>query len=602
MAIRASDDPSSSTAPPVESTYEGATARSSGKSTAPCNHETLAQLAEARLRSNQMSEGFALYMQAVNACPSIRLYKERFLDLARHGIRVPHSKDLEDALAACLKTPELAGEIENWSSLLLSSADFRAVYALDDPASFGAKDESCSRHLIDLDVLRRPLFVEGLKSHVVCDPVFEGFITRLRRQLLNRLDDGEGRWPEHHVALASAVAFYAGLTDFILNETEDETRRIDELQRRLEATGVSASNPASVAIFACYRPLSVLRNAKEILRVFKDAEPLGALVKEQIEDRAWIDATAGQIRAETSVDDHRSMLVREQYELFPYPQWKMLSKRIIVREWLRDGGSRSAEGFLRHGTARILVAGCGTGRDAAIYAMRFPTSSITAMDLSRTSLAYGALRAKEHGLENLSFVHGDILNLRQTGRIFDYVCCVGVLHHMENPIEGWTALRDVLKANGLMKVGLYSRKGRAAIGRAQAAARMSGYPGTREGILRFRRESRRILDSEIVETLSRLKDYYNTGMYRDLLFPAKEHRFDLSEIKAALRQLGLTFEGFNAPSDVLASYRSMFPNDHDAKDLDCWEQYEAKNPETFANMYIFWCRRAPPPMGPAGGK
>lgn len=583
MAIRASDDPARSRSTASEVAHIAATAADPQTLSRPRNHEALAVLAETRLRDNKVSEAFALYLQAVNACPSVYRYKERLLDLARQGIRVPHGKDLEDAFAACLKTPELAGELENWSSLLLSNPDFRTAYTSGDRASS-----------MDSSLLTRPLFLEGLKTHVVCDPAFEGFITRLRGQLLDRLGSGRDRWPEEHIGLAASVAHYAGLTDFILNESADERARVDELRERIENSAETAASSASVAVFACYRPLYTLRNSKEILQTFKNSGVLGSLVRAQIEDRIWIDATAAAIRAETSVDHGGSMLVREQYELFPYPQWKTLSKRIVLREWLLDEASQAAEGFLRHTAARMLVAGCGTGRDAAIHAVRFPASSIMAMDLSRTSLAYGALRAKQLDLENLTFVHGDILNLRQTGKTFDYICCVGALHHMEHPIDGWQALCDVLEPDGLMKIGLYSRAGRTAITRAQAAAARGHYPRTRGGILQFRRESARLLDSETAAALSRLKDYYNTGMYRDLLFPAKEHRFDLSQIKSILEKLGLAFEGFHVPADVLASYRATFPDDRDGKNLDCWEQYEAEHPETFANMYIFWCRQRRP--------
>jgi SAM-dependent methyltransferase len=547
--------------------------------------EALVLLAEAQLHHNRISEAFELYVQAVNASPSVLRYKERLLDLARRGIRVQHTKELEQAFAACLKTPELAGELENWSSLLLFSPDFRAACASTQCAS-----------PIDSALLMRPLLLEGLRNHVVCDPAFERFVTRLRSRLLCHLRDGPTPWPQEHVDLAAAIAHYAAMTDYILNETADERAQIDKLQTSIEMSG-SARSPASIATLACYRPLHALRNADEILRTFANSPTLGLLVKEQIEDQVWIDATATAVRAETSVDDHGSMLVREQYEFFPYPQWKTLSKRSVLREWLLDGASQTAEGFLRYAPARILVAGCGTGRDAAIHALRFPTSSITAMDLSRTSLAYGLLRAKQLGLENITFVHGDILYIWHTTKMYDYVCCVGVLHHMDDPIQGWKALCAVLKSDGLMKIGLYSRTGRKAISRAQAVAANGRYSPTREGVLQFRSESERLLDAETAAGISRLKDYYNTGMYRDLLFPVQEHRFDLGQIKSALEALHLTFEGFHVSADVLASYRAVFPNDPGGKNLDYWQQYEAEHPHTFANMYIFWCRRNGSPTG-----
>ena len=79
-------------------------------------------MAEAHLRDNRISEAFALYVQAVSACPSVHRYKEQLLDLARRGIRISYSRELEDAFAACLRTPGLAAELENWSPLAQAGA------------------------------------------------------------------------------------------------------------------------------------------------------------------------------------------------------------------------------------------------------------------------------------------------------------------------------------------------------------------------------------------------------------------------------------------------------------------------------------------------
>ena len=148
------------------------------------------------------------------------------------------------------------------------------------------------------------------------------------------------------------------------------------------------------------------------------------------------------IPALTPVADETSLRVRGQYEGFPYPRWKTFSKRLIVESWQAEEFSRRLEAPLSGPPASILIAGCGTGRDAAIHSVRFPAASITAVDVSRTSLAYAAMKAKEHGLENLAFVHGDILDLGRLGQTFDYVCCTGVLHHMEDPVAGWRVLWD----------------------------------------------------------------------------------------------------------------------------------------------------------------
>ena len=117
-------------------------------------------------------------------------------------------------------------------------------------------------------------------------------------------------------------------------------------------------------------------------------------------------------------------------------------------------------------------------------------------------------------------------------RRFDHVCCTGVLHHMEEPGAGWRVLRDLLKPGGLMRIGLYSRAGRRrGCSGAGCGPKRRHYLSSREDILRFRRDCPRLCDRGTLLRLSQLQDYYHLNMYRDLLFPAREHRFDLAQIE-----------------------------------------------------------------------
>ena len=547
---------------------------------APNDHEALALMADLQLGSGRLADAFHLYVRAVNAAPDVHLYKERFLELAGRGLDLIHSDALEAAVVACLKTPELAGVLENWAVLLMANPRFRSI--------FGLTDRTASA--LDVELLLRPLFLEGLKSNVVCDPSFEAFVTQVRSQLLDHFSNEGSFAREEHFRLASALSHYAFFTDFILEETERERDRITELRRPIE--NGKRLNADAIALLACYRPLYALANARDIFATFRTTENLAEVVRAQIGDHLSLSQAAREIPTLALVADETSQSVREQYEAFPYPRWKALSKRHVVENWRADEISQKLEGPLSDRAGSILIAGCGTGRDAAIHAVRFPFASITAVDVSRGSLAYASLKAKELALENLSFVHGDILDLGRMGQAFDHICCTGVLHHMEDPLKGWRVLRDLLKPGGLMRIGLYSRAGRETVAAAQDAARRGNYPPTRDGIVNFRRDCPRLCGRETVLRLSRLQDYYHLNMYRDLVFPAREHRFDLGEIRDMLAALGLRFEGFYVSADVLRAYRALFRDDRHATDLETWRQFESRYPDTFASMYIFWCRKA----------
>ena len=213
--------------------------------------------------------------------------------------------------------------------------------------------------------------------------------------------------------------------------------------------------------------------------------------------------------------------------------------------------------------------------------------------MSRASLAYGARKAGELEIDNVRFVHGDILGLAGDDRRFDVIECVGVLHHMADPLQGWRILADRLAADGYMKIGLYSERARQPVLAARRLIEEEGYPSTADGIRRLRQ--RLIADGSNNEAFRRIlgwNDFYTLSECRDLLFHVSEHRFTLLDIATALDDLGLDFIGFRLPpSDIAARYRARFPADQALRDLACWERFEADNPETFLGMYQFWVQR-----------
>jgi hypothetical protein len=55
-----------------------------------------------------------------------------------------------------------------------------------------------------------------------------------------------------------------------------------------------------------------------------------------------------------------------------------------------------------------------------------------------------------------------------------------------------------------------------------------------------------------------------------------------------LKDHDLNFLGFDLSSSVIRAYKTRFPNDPSATNLDQWHIYEEENPNTFIGMYQFW--------------
>ncbi len=140
------------------------------------------------------------------------------------------------------------------------------------------------------------------------------------------------------------------------------------------------------------------------------ATPLAALATRQIREPLEEDRLRGTIGTLTDVVDEVSAAVRSQYEANPYPRWLRIERDVAqssVAGFLRGQFPHADLAGLPDAPARILVAGCGTGRHPIGTARRFPESSILAVDLSLTSLAYALRKTRELGIRNIDYRQAD---------------------------------------------------------------------------------------------------------------------------------------------------------------------------------------------------
>src|SRR6185437_10079825 len=163
--------------------------------------------------------------------------------------------------------------------------------------------------------------------------------------------------------------------------------------------------------------------------------------------------------------------VRGQYESLPFPARDPEGERYVRYVTPPDilakvnqycfGGTRDFQRGLR-----VLVAGCGTG-DSVIWLgeqLRDTPSEIVALDLSSASIEIAAARAALRTLPTIRFVNASLLEASQLGPgTFDYITCLGVLHHLPDPEGGLRALETVLAPDGGMALMLYGLPGRAHI-------------------------------------------------------------------------------------------------------------------------------------------
>ena len=430
-------------------------------------------------------------------------------------------------------------------------------------------------------LVRDPLLTAVLSGAVVNDPDLERVLAQIRRCMLLRTDTESVTFE-----FACALARQCFNTEYAMFAAEDETQAVQRLQQQVETV-----DERPLVLAALYAPLNRLPQWERMLQW--TPESLSAAFRPiwqaQVVHYQQEREIAARIDALTPIASDVSRAVRGLYEENPYPRWlTMLRPQArALAEVVPAAAARVAAGA----RGAILIAGGGTGQHPIRTAMTFPDCDVVALDLSRASLAYATRMAERFGVKNLSFAQADILELASWGRQFDLIESLGVLHHMKDPLAGWRVLTGLLRAGGIMRIGLYSTIARRPLQAAREFARQSEFPGSPEGIRRCRRAILELPTEHPARAVLTSDDFYSLSGCRDLIMHVQERSFTLPQIANCLRKLGLRCLGLHCPPEVSAAFRATYPDPAAIADLSLWDRFEQRHPDIFRGMYLFSCAR-----------
>jgi len=291
----------------------------------------------------------------------------------------------------------------------------------------------------------------------------------------------------------------------------------------------------------------------------------------------------------TDIVDQVSLEVQKQYEQNPYPRWnKLCVERIRHIARLVTYFCPHTEGLLPDQLYRedapILIAGSGTGYQPIASAKRFPKAQVLAVDISRRSLAYSIIKAKEFGVANVRFMHGDILALPDSIGEYYYIECCGVLHHMADPLSGWKKLLSHLAPGGVMKIAVYSQLARRDITvEREKIAKLSITP-TEDNIRLYRQA---LLNQKTLSpVINMFGDFYTLSECRDLIFHQHEQCYTWPQIKAHCEELGVHFLGLVDHSGIDQEFKKRFPGEN-SDSFELLQTLEEESPYMFRSMYQF---------------
>lgn len=253
--------------------------------------------------------------------------------------------------------------------------------------------------------------------------------------------------------------------------------------------------------------------------------------------------------------------VRNQYEHYPYPYRDPEEEKTRLLSTL-DGFLEKINHYCYKGKQdfnnfRVLIAGGGTGSAAIFLAEQLrdkKNSEVVYLDISKQSMAVAQKRAEIRELTNIRWVHGSILDLADLDiGHFDYINCVGVLHHLADYYQGLQALSSVLTDDGCMGIMVYGKHARSPIYQMQE---LMGLVNTDEkdmqekventkNILRCLPPSNPFKRCEN-QWLSEVEEYGDIGIY-DLFLHSRDHGFDVLELYEWVESCGFNIVEFIGP-------------------------------------------------------
>ncbi|MCP5335051.1 MAG: methyltransferase domain-containing protein [Oceanospirillaceae bacterium] len=442
-----------------------------------------------------------------------------------------------------------------------------------------------------------PLLQKALHNILIKSALLERLIMGLRHGLLTQATQ-HGVIEKEFLPLAIALNHYGLNSQFILPQSRAETDMLDMLRNILNESLQQSSDPAmyegALILWGMYQPWWSLE-ARQYLPLTQLAlwpahcfSILNRCLEHEHEQEL-----ADNIISLTSEPKGTSRRVQNQYETYPYPRWLNMDFRHptdYAQALAQELPHLNTRQSLRERPLNILIAGCGTGRHALHVARYFRDVNVTAVDLSRQSLAYAQKMADKFAIANVNFYQADLLQLQQPDWQFDIVECSGVLHHIRESDQALQNLLSLMKPNGLIKMGLYSQRARTPIYDLRDALGDRVYDVPSLKMIRQGIHASANLKNK--ERITQADDFYSMSGCMDLLFHQFEKTYTPLSLSRLLNKHKLTFRGFvRLPDQLKHTYRQMFPTDTDMLNLKNWDVLEQKYPDAFTGMYQFYAQK-----------
>ncbi len=299
--------------------------------------------------------------------------------------------------------------------------------------------------------------------------------------------------------------------------------------------------------------------------------------------------------------------VQQLYDTYPFPPEPLLDSPPPGYNWRWNW--LAAYSFCtgqvpQKQDIRILDAGCGTGVGTEYLVHLNSAASVVGIDLSAAALAVAKERCHRSGAARVEFHHLSLYDCSQLAGEFYLINCVGVLHHLPDPIQGIQALAAKLAPGGLMHIFVYGELGRWEIQLMQKAIAL--LQGDKRGDYCDGVHLGRQLFANLPENnrlVKREKERWSLENQRDECFAdmyvhPQEIDYNIETLFELIDASGLDFLGFSNPSywrleRLLGKAPALLERATELSDRAVYRLIELLDPEV--SHYEFFLGRLPLP-------
>ena len=305
-----------------------------------------------------------------------------------------------------------------------------------------------------------------------------------------------------------------------------------------------------------------------------------------------------------------SAAVQRLYDTYPFPPEPLLDEPPPGYNWrwnwLAAYNFCTGRKPLKQ-DIRILDAGCGTGVGTEYLVHLNPQASVVGIDLSGGALDVAKERCRRSGASRVEFHHLSLYNADQLTGQFDLINCVGVLHHLPDPIRGIQSLAPKLAPGGLMHIFVYAELGRWEIQLMQKAIAL--LQGNQRGDYRDGVKLGRQLFESLPEDnrlVKREKERWSLENQRDANFAdmyvhPQEIDYNIETLFELIDASGLEFIGFSNPrywdiERLIGENSELMERVRKLSDRERYRFIELLDPEAVTHYEFFLGR---PPLNKA---